>query len=174
MKCKFCEKPATFHITDLTGSELQELHLCEDHARQYLAPAQGDPNSPGSSAAGGVFAQHDLSQTADELDRLDQQSCPVCGITFFEFRNEGRLGCPHDYVRFDAELEPLILNIHGNTKHIGKRPRRAAGDSDWQTDLIRLRRELKEAVEQEDYERASELRDEIRGIQQMAERGDRP
>ena len=113
-------------------------------------------------------------QTADELDRLDQQSCPVCGITFFEFRNEGRLGCPHDYVRFDAELEPLILNIHGNTKHIGKRPRRATGDSDWQTDLIRLRRELKEAIEQEDYERASELRDEIRSIEQMAERGGRP
>ena len=125
-------------------------------------------------AASGVFAEHDLSQTADELDRLDRQSCPVCGITFFEFRNEGRLGCPHDYVRFDAELEPLILNIHGNTKHIGKRPRRAEGDSDWQTDLIRLRRELKEAVEQEYYERASELRDEIRGIEQMAERGDRP
>ena len=108
------------------------------------------------------------------MARLDRQSCPICGITFFEFRNEGRLGCPHDYVRFDAELEPLIVNIHGATKHVGKRPRRAVGDTDWQTDLIRLRRELKEAVEQEHYERASELRDEIRRIEEMAERGSRP
>ncbi len=174
MKCKFCEKPATFHITDLTGSELQELHLCEDHARQYLAPADGESNAPSGSGGGAFAQQYELSQTADELDRLDRQSCPICGITFFEFRNEGRLGCPHDYVRFDAELEPLIVNIHNATKHVGKRPRRVAGDTDWQTDLIRLRRELKEAVEQEHYERASELRDEIRRIEEMVEQGGRP
>ena len=174
MKCKYCEEPATYHITDLTGSELQEYHLCEDHVRQYLAPSEGEASPSASSAASAFAQQYELSQTADELDRLDRQSCPICGITFFEFRNEGRLGCPHDYVRFDAELEPLIVNIHGATKHVGKRPRRAVGDTDWQTDLIRLRRELKEAIEQEHYERASELRDEIRRIEEMAERGSRP
>ncbi|NBW87532.1 MAG: DNA helicase UvrBC, partial [Planctomycetia bacterium] len=49
----------------------------------------------------------------------------MCGITFFEFRNQGRLGCPHDYVHFDKELEPLIANIHGSTQHTGRRPERA-------------------------------------------------
>ena len=33
-----------------------------------------------------------------------------------------------------------------------------------QTELIRLRREMKEAVEQENYEQASKLRDQIREI----------
>jgi protein arginine kinase activator len=173
MKCKHCEKPATFHITELTGPEIQELHLCEDHARQYLAPSEGDV-SASNSLAGALAQQFKINQTADELERLDQQACPVCGITFFEFRNEGRLGCPHDYVRFDAELEPLIVNIHGSTKHVGKRPQRASGGSDWQTDLIRLRRELKEAVEEERYERASELRDEIRRIEELVKAGHRP
>ena len=42
MKCQHCEKPATFHITELAGDEVQELHLCEDHARQYLAPAEAE------------------------------------------------------------------------------------------------------------------------------------
>ena len=39
-----------------------------------------------------------VGQTAEELAHLDQQACPVCGITFYEFRSQGRLGCPHDYV----------------------------------------------------------------------------
>ena len=36
MKCQHCEKPATFHITELTGDEPSELHFCEEHARVYL------------------------------------------------------------------------------------------------------------------------------------------
>jgi protein arginine kinase activator len=90
----------------------------------------------------------------------------VCGITFFEFRNQGRLGCPHDYVCFQKELAPLIVNIHGESEHVGKRPQRSAIDSDRQTELIRLRREMKEAIGDENYERASSLRDEIRKIEQ--------
>ena len=107
-----------------------------------------------------------LGQTAQELARLDQQACPVCGITFYEFRQQGRLGCPHDYVAFEKELEPLIANIHGQSRHTGKRPKRVAHSTDRRTDMIRLRREMKEAVEREDYEKASELRDQIREIEE--------
>ena len=116
--------------------------------------------------AGVLSHQLKIGQTAEELARLDQQVCPVCGITFYEFRHVGRLGCPHDYVCFEEELEPLIANIHGETKHIGKRPRRGGKSLDRQMELIRLGREMKDAVEQEDYERASELRDEIHRTEQ--------
>jgi protein arginine kinase activator len=164
MKCQKCDKTATFHITELTGGKPVELHLCEDHARDYLT--ESDPDQQAATNLAGALAQQlAVGQTAEELARLDQQACPVCGITFFEFRNQGRLGCPHDYVCFQKELDPLILNIHGETTHVGKRPQRTQGNTDRQTELIRLRRELKEAVQNEEYERASELRDEIRQIE---------
>jgi protein arginine kinase activator len=164
MKCQRCEKQATFHITELTGSEPQELHLCEEHAKEYLTQPDSDGQSP-ASLASGVLGQLAVGQTAEELARLDRRACPVCGITFYEFRSQGRLGCPHDYVCFEKELEPLILNIHGETSHVGKHPPGAGGGTDRQTTLIRMRKELKAAVEQEKYERASELRDEIRRIE---------
>lgn len=166
MKCQQCEKPATFHITELTGSEVQEVHLCEDCARVYLTQAESGDEEP-KTLAGALAQKLKVGQTAEELARLDQQVCPICGITFYEFRHIGRLGCPHDYVCFEAELEPLIVNIHGATKHIGKRPKRGTQTVEQQTDLIRLRRDMKEAIDREDYERASELRDRIRGIEQQ-------
>jgi protein arginine kinase activator len=168
MKCQQCEKPATFHITELTGGKPQELHLCEDHARQYLMASANEPASVGSMAAAltqQMAQQMAIGQTAEELANLDQQACPVCGITFFEFRSQGRLGCPNDYVAFKTQLEPLILNIHGEGEHVGKRPKQSSSGSERRTQLIRLRREMKEAIEQEKYERASELRDEIRHIE---------
>jgi protein arginine kinase activator len=161
MKCQRCEKQATFHITEIAKPEVIEVHLCEECARAYLA-AQ---NEDGGEAPSMAVEQTKIGQTAEELARLDQKTCPVCGITFYEFRQQGRLGCPHDYVCFETELEPLLLNIHDGTKHKGKRPVRGSQNTDRQTDLIRLRREMKDSVEREDYERARELRDQIRTVE---------
>lgn len=170
MKCHHCEKPAVFHITELTGAEPQELHLCEDHARQYLAatPDEVDEPEPAESAA---TSKQKLGETAEELSKLDQRACPKCGITFYEFRQQGRLGCPYDYVFFEQELEPLLFNIHGEKQHVGKRPSTGASTTGRHADLIRLRREMQEAVEREDYEQASRIRDEIRRIEGGAEGG---
>lgn len=146
--------------------------MCEDHAREYLSQSSEEPASTAAMAAlAQQIAKHmPVGQTAEELAQLDQQSCPVCGITFYEFRNQGRLGCPHDYVCFESQLEPLILNIHGENEHTGKTPKRSPKGSERRTQLIRLRREMKEAVADEDYERASKLRDQIRRIDSAEEK----
>ena len=129
MKCQYCEKPATFHITELTGDKPSELHFCEEHARIYLTQSSHEQQEPASSLAG-VLAQHlKVGQTAEDLAQLDQRACPVCGVTFYEFRHAGRLGCPHDYVCFHDELMPLIVNIHGANEHVGKRPRHGAREA---------------------------------------------
>jgi protein arginine kinase activator len=58
-----------------------------------------------------------------------------------------------------------VANIHGATTHTGKRPKTSGRTLDNQTRLIRLRRELRDAVHAEDYERASVLRDQIRELE---------
>ena len=163
MKCKYCEKPATFHITELTEpSGPQVMHLCEEHARVHL---QKEASAPAVSIAGQLAKHLHMTQTKQELAELDQKECPICGISFFEFRNSGRLGCPYDYTHFEADLQPLLINIHDSVEHQGKHPRRAAASADSQAQMIQLRREMEEAVEREDYERASEIRDELKRIE---------
>ena len=165
MKCQKCDRPASFHITDLVEGKPKELHLCEECAQAFLAPNEEEAAEV-LPAMAGLLAQHlAVGETADQLARLDQRVCPVCGISFLEFRKQGRLGCPHDYVFFAEELDPLLMNIHDQTHHIGKAPKRQSSGADQQTQLIRLRREMKEAVAHEKYEQASELRDKIRDIE---------
>ena len=166
MKCQHCEKPATFHITELIGPDgPQVMHLCEEHARTFLAK---ESTSPSASIAGALAKQ--LKLTGKPSAEAEQKECPVCGISFFEFRNTGRLGCPYDYTHFDTELEPLLVNIHDAAEHKGKHPRRAAVSADSQARLIQLRREMEEAIEREDYERASEIRDRIRELEETGNR----
>lgn len=165
MKCQKCDKQAAFHITDLTGEDVSSVHLCPACAKEYLEPDQ-QKTEEASTLVSLLSKQLNIGQTADQLAELDQRKCPICGISFFEFRKIGRLGCPHDYSFFGEELEPLILNIHGETEHCGKVPKHSKVGTEAQTQLIRLRREMNEAAQKENYERASKLRDEIRRLEQ--------
>jgi len=169
MKCQHCDQQAVFHITELEAGEVRELHLCEDHARSYLNQSETGQHEP--SGTSGATAPLGVGQTAEDLSEIDKKTCGMCGISFFEFRNQGRLGCPHDYVAFEKELAPLIANIHGATEHVGRKPSRAAaiampdGGSEALTGIIGLRSEMQQAIEREDYETAKEVRDRIREIE---------
>ena len=159
MKCQKCTKQATLHITEVISDEhFEELHLCEDCAQKYIhEPPGGAGEKPGEAG---------LLEESEETAALNQRECPLCGIKFVEFRNSGRLGCPHDYQEFREELQPLLENIHGDTRHCGKTPRRLPQSQQTQSELIQLRKQLHQAVTREAYEEAAQLRDKIRKLEE--------
>lgn len=152
-KCRRCSKPATLHITEIRKGEVQQLHLCEICAQKYLAQGNADEDQPSSGA------------TVEDLEAADELACPHCGITFRQFRSQGRLGCPHDYEVFETELNQLLENIHDGAQHCGKVPQRTGEGHQDHFRLIKLRNELQVAVKEEAYEKAAALRDEIQQIE---------
>lgn len=166
-KCRRCSKSATLHITELRQGEATEIHLCETCAKDYLSQAE-EVSTPDVDLQFDQLEENEQPETSE----IDDRTCPNCGITFREFRTQGRLGCPHDYVEFESDLIPLIENIHGEIQHCGKLPRRAPDSSRKQHQLIRLRSELKLAVEDEDYETAARLRDEIQEVESQLQGND--
>jgi protein arginine kinase activator len=153
-KCDRCAKPAVYHITEIRDGEAQALHFCEHCAKQHLS-------HPESASGPDDSSEKVSAEEQEKFDEVDQQVCPNCGISFKEFRSQGRLGCPHDYIAFQEELLPLLENIHGETQHIGKTPKRAPHASQKQYRLIKLRNRLRSAIDDEMYEEAARLRDEI-------------
>jgi len=164
MKCQHCEKPATFHITELTEPNGPTvLHLCEEHARTFLS-SEGTV-TPASALSNMLAKQLKIEKAAEELAVSDKKTCPVCGITFADFRKGGRLGCAYDYVAFEEDLEPLLVNIHGALAHSGKVPTNQSGAPERQHRLMQLKNEMKQAIDKEDYEAAGSLRDKISAVE---------
>ncbi len=165
MKCQICENPATVHLTDIVNQKKRELHLCERCARERnLLPEPPGPQlnlkallnllthpfPPGTQPGAGDTAEPDAPPAGTG-------ACAACGLTPAEFKAEGRLGCEHDYDALRATLEPLLERIHRSMAHAGKAPR-AVRVREW-------KRQLRAAVEAENYEEAARLRDRIRTAQ---------
>ncbi len=154
MKCQRCPKPATLHVTEVLGEgRFEELHFCEECAKTYLYESPADKPAQGTAA-----------EVAAAPEPGDKQ-CEACAIKFVEFRNSGRLGCPHDYDAFRDDLLPLLESIHGDTKHQGKLPRRRPKAKGTQLEVAGLRKKLQQAVQDEAYEDAARLRDTIRELE---------
>ncbi|MFO0798122.1 MAG: UvrB/UvrC motif-containing protein [Gemmataceae bacterium] len=160
MKCQHCPKQATLHITEVLPEErFEEVHLCEDCARKYMSePGTAGGKKPAAKAAD--------SPAIDPADAPADGTCPACGMAFVEFRNHGRLGCPHDYDAFRAELLPLLEGVHGDATHAGKAPRRGPKRKAAATELDGLRRRLGKLVADEKYEDAARVRDQIRRLEE--------
>lgn len=161
MKCDHCNRPATVHTTEVRNGKLMEHNLCEQCAakQQGIAPK---PHTPINELLTKFVMAHSGVQTEQQITQCDQ-----CGITWGEFRQNGLLGCPVDYDRFERDLAPLIQRAHeGATHHVGKAPAHhgggPAGPQRKLVDIARLRAELQRAVETEDYERAAKIRDMIK------------
>ena len=160
MQCQICnEYEATIHLTEITEGSRTEMHICERCAtEQGIAIKSQIPINELLSSLLAVQPSDDelADPSAKEL------SCPNCGFTMEQFRKEGVLGCPGDYDVFEKSLAPLIEKAHdGKSVHKGKIPTHEPQDTRDQLELLDLRRQLDEAVQNEDYELAARLRDKI-------------
>lgn len=100
------------------------------------------------------------------------KKCPVCGSTYADIAESGKVGCPECYRTFGDELSDLIQSVHGTTNHTGSVPSRHRAMKERNERLKRLKKELQEAVQNENYERAVELRDEIRTLEAPVQKED--
>jgi protein arginine kinase activator len=55
--------------------------------------------------------------------------------------------------------------VQGTTQHTGKVPKRAGGKLTVKREIEKLKAELHQAVQEEAYEKAAELRDRIRALE---------
>jgi protein arginine kinase activator len=161
MVCENCgQGEAVVQFTQIVNNQVTKRHLCEQCAAAEGVEGIGTPSH---------FPLSDfLAQMGDPAEHspASEVSCSFCGLTFAQFRETGRLGCPHCYASFENHLRGLLRRIHGGTQHVGKvylpsdptaseRAKRLEG----------LRRRLQRAVESEDFERAAEIRDLIRSLE---------
>ena len=163
MQCESCRKrEAAVDLTIVSGDDKRSLHLCPRCARRESG---APPKAPAKAVTKINVVLGHLAVESQEAE------CPECGLTYERFRKTGRLGCPACYAAFGAPMRRLLRRIHGADSHVGRQarpPEAPAADTAADTgrgdsgQLEEWRRELQQAVEEEAYEKAAELRDRIR------------
>jgi len=121
-------------------------------------------NDPGGFALADLMLGLGASQEMEQSSGGTEIKCPRCGFTQADFKKSGRLGCPECYKTFAEGLEGLLKTMHKGTRHAGKVPE-ALRESREQADRLKaLQKKLAKAIDDENFEQAAHLRDEIKQI----------
>ena len=165
MVCCVCkEKPATVHLTQIAGDKVQKVDLCEECAKN-----KGVNDS--TFALADMLLGLGASQEIEKGSGGAEIKCPQCGFSQADFKKSGRLGCAECYKTFADGLEGLLKSMHKGTRHTGKVPESLRQTRDLSVRLKTLQQKLAKAIEEENFEQAASLRDEIK---QTANRLARP
>lgn len=157
MLCDICHKNvATVHLTEIIDEKVMELHICQKCANLKAEELK-----------------HQLS-ISDFLAGLMEKPaprskvpspCPLCGLTFSEFKKQGKLGCYKCYQAFKDYLFPLLRKIHGAVQHIGKFPQTVDPNIIIDRKIEELKIRLARSIKLEEYEEAAKIRDQIRELE---------
>ncbi|MCD6459941.1 UvrB/UvrC motif-containing protein [bacterium] len=162
MKCDKCHKnEATIHYTEIVHNQMIKMNLCEQCAKNKGIGVQS-PFSISDLLSG-------LAQIDAQESMFEEPVCKCCGLEFSGFRKTGTLGCSECYKAFKEPLKSLLKTIHKNIQHKGKKLKKgSAGRSrkvNVAEEIAQFKSELHKAVESENYERAAELRDNIKELE---------
>jgi protein arginine kinase activator len=171
MMCNRCNKPATVHIKEISNGSVVALDLCD----QCAAAAGYAPQDhlPLNEILNEFVAAHSQLAGATAL------RCADCGMTWQEFKDTGLLGCEKDYDIFVRNLAPVIEKAQRGAKHHTGKSRQRRGRQPGvepaleavqlrRTEIKRLQKELAKAVEEESYEQAAKIRDQIKTLESTA------
>ena len=142
MKCQNCgNNEVNYHYTQIVNGEKKEIALCSKCANE-LGANMWDFNMPidFSDFLGDFFTGSQESLLTGFMN-TEEIRCPQCKMTFEEFKNLGKFGCDVCYDTFSSKIAPILKSLQGADTHTGRKP--------------------KKAVQEETYEDAANIRDEI-------------
>lgn len=169
MVCQECKvRQATLHFTKIINGKKTEMHLCESCAREKGESIPGTDSFSIHHLFSGLFNMETNEQMASA--QKNTMACPSCGMSYEKFLHVGRFGCGSCYETFSPKLSSVFKRVHGgNVKHVGKIPKRIGHSIQIEKRVEELRDALDLHIRDEEFEKAAELRDEIKILRKQIE-----
>lgn len=168
MLCQNCKKnEATTHIKRVINGEATESHLCHSCAQSMNVGGFFDDfslNLPG-------FFSSFFGDSVFSLGERQHDRCEKCGCLFDDIIKTGKVGCADCYEKFYSKLQPSIQRIHGKATHQGKIPeihgvKVSTKEKTTEEKISDLQNEMQKAIEEQNFERAAIIRDEIKKLKE--------
>ena len=172
MLCENCQKnTATVHMQGFVNGAKTELHLCQDCSFNMVnmeMPISMENIFKGILESVQSMGPINLGQPPGRpVKRQAPGPCNVCALSYEQFKAKGKLGCEACYQAFTKEIVALFKNVQGSTHHEGKFPKRSGEQIRQRREVDKLRASLKKAIDEENYEEAAQIRDQIRNLEVM-------
>ncbi len=156
MLCKNCKKrEATVYYKQNINGKVTETALCNECAAKWNM-------SDSIFSFGGLLGSLFGGEGTSGADKV----CDFCGATLRDLRRTGKVGCAKCYDVFRDELSDTIAGIHGAREHVGRGPQGYLENQKKQNQIKELKAKLQDAIQEQNFEEAALLRDQIRGLDQ--------
>ena len=185
MLCQKCNKnEANVKYTEIINGEKKEMMLCEECSHK-LGLDNINFNMPidFSSFFGGLLEDEDYNspEFMPLFQNIKELKCDNCNMTYDEFINQGKFGCPECYDVFSSKIDSILKRLHGSNKYLGRKALKGTVTNDKNTSktnnvkekesknrneskIEKLQKDLKKAIADERYEDAAKIRDEIKKL----------
>jgi protein arginine kinase activator len=175
--CEHCkQRHATVNVTQVQNGQKFERHYCEVCAAQFH-PFQFDKQDDSVSLSQLLSNLFNLSATPistnhsiynEQLNTVED--CVNCGCSYHQFLKQGKFGCAQCYDAFSTQLPKILQRLQAGVEHVGSKEVEL-NVNHYIQQIKSLKEKQKEAIEQELFEDAAKLRDEIRKLAAMVEKG---
>ena len=192
MLCQNCGKrEANIKYTQIINGVKKEMSLCENCAKE-LGVEDIHFNMPISfSSFLSDFLEPYESESNFMTNFMAPQTllCENCNSTYDDFLKEGKFGCEECYEDFSSKIDPLLKNIHGANRHVGRISKWLEQDKENKNSIPKtkkttdkkvtqqeekiqtLKKRLEQEIKEERYEDAAKTRDEIKRIENSEKGG---
>jgi protein arginine kinase activator len=185
MLCEKCKtREANVQLTQMVNGEVTTHHYCMKCAGMMnIVNSPMLDDFPLAKMLAGLLAiqENDETDTAEYMDI----ECPTCHTKYSDIASDSKFGCPDCYDVFDPLISDTIKQLQGSDHHkdstaadraqediredvkadITRDIMPSAMDARKTEKLMELRRLLKVALANEEYEEAAAYRDQIRDLE---------
>ncbi|MGL4847651.1 MAG: UvrB/UvrC motif-containing protein [Clostridium sp.] len=165
MICEKCNKrEAILNLSKIIDGESTSLWLCERCAKEYGKELFNDVYDEREEYAS---FNNVLSILFDEADRNDKKlevECSNCRTALKEIKKGKLIGCEKCYNIFKKDIDKIVEKNNLYNEHKGVIPSKLGDEINIKRKINKLEKEMDIAVAIEAYEKAAEIRDEIRRL----------
>ena len=174
MICEHCkQRHANVTVTQVQHGQQMERHYCEVCAAQFH-PFQFElPEEQPSlqQLISNWFNFVPITKKETPANAAKAKACPTCGFTYREFLKQGKFGCEDCYRTFSEQLPQILEKIQAGTQHVGYVEETPSKEKIEQQ-IQALRTAIQQAIEEERFEDAAQLRDDIRALESKVKKGE--
>ena len=106
----------------------------------------------------------------DEIAFKEEKRCPTCHMTLKDIAHVGKFGCADCYATFKDDIVDIVRRVQGGQiEHIGKTPRSSHRKLALKKQIEEKSSYLNQLIEDQNFEEAAVVRDEIKALKEDSE-----